>query len=184
MQKKDLRREKLGQRLMIDIKDTERFSSIIKDKLLGLRYVQDAGCIMAYYSYKNEPNLLEFMHACLDRGKCVALPYVAGEDNLIPVNYNFGSVMKSNVYGIPEPVIMNDSEQEDPDVVLVPGIVFDESLNRIGFGGGYYDRFLQETAALKIGVCFDCQIVAHICPEPHDIPMDLIVTEKRIIGGV
>ena len=74
---------------------------------------------MAYCSYKNEPDLMGLV-ALLDMGKSVALPYVTGDDSMIAAEYNYESVMKSNLFGIPEPVIRNESEK--PDVVLVPGV--------------------------------------------------------------
>jgi 5-formyltetrahydrofolate cyclo-ligase len=168
---------------MMDLCDIKAFSKLINDKLISLDRVKDASCIMAYYSYKNEPDLTEFIHTCLDMGKLIALPYIAGEGELIAVRYEYDCVMKSNIYGIPEPVLMNESEEEDPDVIIVPGIAFDNKLNRVGFGGGYYDRYLKDTDAYKIGVCFDYQIVDSIDSVPHDVPMDMIVTEKRILGG-
>jgi 5-formyltetrahydrofolate cyclo-ligase len=78
-------------------------------------------------------------------------------------------------------VIRNESEKVEPDVVLVPGVAFDEALNRIGYGVGYFDRFLKETDALKVGICFDMQIVPCITTQPHDVRMDMVVTEKRVI---
>ena len=182
MQKETLRRVMQKKRSQIDSKAKARFSAAIRDKLLGLDCVKEAACIMAYYSYNNEPDLMEFVHICLDMGKCTALPYVAGKGDIIAVEYNRECMMKSNIYGIPEPVIMNESELEEPDVVIVPGIAFDENLHRIGFGGGYYDRFLEQTDAIKIGVCFDTQIVERIPTDPHDVAMDLVITEKRILG--
>lgn len=171
-------------RLLIDTKDIEVFSGIINNRLLGLECVQKAQCIMAYYSYKNEPNLLEFIRVCLDMGKCVALPYIVGEGDMIAVDYHADSVIKSNIYGIPEPVMMNESEKVEPDVVIIPGIAFDKNRHRIGFGGGYYDRFLSEVKAVKIGVCFNRQIIDDVFPETHDVPMDIVVTEDRVIGAV
>lgn len=166
----------------MDDKDAELFSGVITGKLLQLDCVKNAASIMAYYSFMNEPNLMAFMHRCMDMGKRVALPYVAGKGEMIAVAYEYDSVMKSNVYGIPEPVLTNDTDIEQPDLVIVPGIAFDESLHRIGFGGGYYDRFLDGSAAKKIGVCFDYQVVKDIGPKGHDVPMDMIVTEKRVMG--
>lgn len=182
--KHDLRRQMLDQRLQIDTHDAEVASSRIMQTLLELDCIKKANCVMAYYSHKNEPNLLALMHALIDMGKEVALPYVADKDNLIAVEYTYDSIMRSNVYGIPEPIISNESEQAEPDVVLVPGVVFDTSLSRIGFGVGYYDRFLKETDALKIGICFDMQVVAHIDAQPYDVSMDMIVTESRVLGQI
>jgi 5-formyltetrahydrofolate cyclo-ligase len=183
MEKQELRQSILKTRTMMDLGDLKTFSGIISDKLLTLDRVKSASCIMAYYSYKNEPDLKEFMNACLDLGKLVALPYIAGKGEMIAVRYEYDGIMKSNIYGIPEPVLTSDSEEEQPDVVIVPGIAFDEKLCRVGFGGGYYDRFLKNAGAYKIGVCFDYQIVDCIDSCSHDVPMDIIVTEKRMLGG-
>ncbi len=180
--KHDIRQEMLKKRLMIESRDAETMSARIMETLLELDSIKNAACVMAYYSHKNEPNLLALMHTLLDMGKNVALPYVADNDNLIAVAYTYDSVMKSNVYGIAEPIIMNESEQAEPDVVLVPGIAYDPALNRIGYGVGYFDRFLKETNALKIGICYDMQIVPQIHAEPYDIAMDMLVTDKRVIG--
>lgn len=180
--KHDIRQDMLKKRLLIDTRDAEVCSGRILQTLLELDCIKNAKCVMAYSSHKNEPNLLPLMHALLDMGKDVALPYVADNDNLIAVEYTYDSVMKSNVYGIAEPIIMNESEQVEPDIVLVPGIAFDTALNRIGYGVGYFDRFLKETNALKIGICFDMQIVPQINAEPYDVAMDMLVTDRRVIG--
>lgn len=179
--KQDLRRDILNKRLLIESHDIQVFSSQIIHTLLDLERVKNAQCVMAYSAHKNEPDLLALTHALLDMGKKIALPYVAEDDNLIAVDYCFDSVMKSNVFGIAEPVICNESEQVEPDVVLVPGIAFDEAGNRIGYGLGYFDRFLKCSNAYKIGICFDMQIVPYIEAKPYDVKMDMIVTQSRVI---
>lgn len=183
MAKQELRQKILKERISIDPKEAFLYSEQITKKLLTLDCIKNSSGIMAYYSYKNEPDLLPFMRKCIDLGKLVSLPYIAGEGEMIAVNFNYDTALKSNVYGIPEPILTNDSESEEPDVVIVPGIVFDKQFNRIGFGGGYYDRFLKDKSAVKIGVCFESQLVEHIEAETHDIRMDIIVTEKQIIGA-
>ena len=181
MDKAELRQTMLKKRLLIEPRDACEMSGLIVNSLLDLDCIRNAACVMAYCSYKNEPDLMSFVHALLDMGKHVSLPYVTGDDSLIAVDYNDESVMKSNIFGIPEPVIRNESEKVEPDVVLVPGVAFDEALNRIGYGVGYFDRFLKETDALKVGICFDMQIVPCITTQPHDVRMDIVVTEKRVI---
>jgi 5-formyltetrahydrofolate cyclo-ligase len=184
MEKSELRQRILKARTMMDVSDAASLSVLICDKLLALDCVKAAACIMAYCTYKNEPDLTKLIDECLELGKTVALPYIAGKGELIAVRYESDSVMKSNIYGIPEPVLKNDSEEEEPDVVMVPGIAFDGKLCRVGFGGGYYDRFLASVNTYKIGVCFDYQVVDDIACDAHDVPMDIVLTEKRIIGGV
>ena len=176
--KQDLRSEMLKKRLRLDSHEVQVGSSLIIQTLLDLECVKQADCVMAYSSYQNEPNLMALKHTLLDMGKQVTLPYVAENDSLIAVSYDYDSVMKSNVFGISEPVISSESELVEPDLVLVPGIAFDEAGNRIGYGLGYFDRFLKESDAYKIGICFDMQIISSIDAKPHDVRMDMIVTQR------
>lgn len=182
MEKSVLRQKMLKQRLSMNADEIACFSKQISERLMALQVVQDAVCLMAFYPHKNEPDLQEVINACLDMDKKVSLPYVLKDGHMLAVDYHENSVMKNNIYGIPEPVRDMDSEQQMLDVVFVPGIVFDESLNRMGFGKGYFDRFLVKTDAVKIGVCYESNIVDKIPTDAHDIKMDIIVTEKRVIG--
>jgi len=68
-----------------------------------------------------------------------------------------------------------------PDVLIIPGRAFDDKGNRLGRGKGFFDRYLADFSGLKIGVCFDFQVIEVIPLEPHDLPMDIVVTEKRIL---
>lgn len=68
-----------------------------------------------------------------------------------------------------------------PEVVVIPGIAFDKSKNRLGHGKGFYDTFLEGKQAYKIGIAFDFQVIENIPSDPHDVKMDLIITEKRMI---
>jgi len=181
LDKAELRRSMLKKRLMIEPSDAAEMSRAITRKLLELDRIQNASCVMAYCSYKNEPDLMGLVHALLDMVKRVALPYVTGDDSMIAVEYNYESVMKSNLFGIPEPVIRNESEKVEPDVVLVPGVAFCANLNRIGYGSGSFDRFLRDSDAFKIGICYDMQVVPSIKAQPYDVRMDMIVTERRIL---
>lgn len=68
-----------------------------------------------------------------------------------------------------------------PDVLLIPGRAFDDKGNRLGRGKGFFDKYLADFSGLKIGICFDFQVIEVIPLEPHDLPMDFVVTEKRIL---
>jgi 5-formyltetrahydrofolate cyclo-ligase len=182
MEKGKLRQSMLARRNAMDPGEAALSSALICEKLLALDCVKNAACVMAYCAYKNEPDLNEFIKTLMSLGKAVALPYIAGTE-LKAVRYESGSVMNKSKYGIPEPVFINDADELKPDVVVVPGIAFDSKLYRIGFGGGYYDRFLASSNAYKTGVCYDYQVVEGFACEAHDVPMDVVVTEKRIIGG-
>lgn len=173
----------LKARAEMDDEEHKRLSVMITQRLLALDCVKNAACVMAYITYRNEPDLSAFMRRCLEAGKRVALPCIAGKGEMTAAGFRFDCVMKSNAYGIPEPVLTGGSDLEEPDVIIVPGVAFDERLNRVGFGAGYYDRFLKSTEAEKIGVCFDYQVVKSIgAAADHDVCMDMIITEKRILG--
>lgn len=181
MEKSELRKEMLKRRQQLEPRVVCEMSGLIIHTLMDQDCIRNANSVMAYCAYKNEPDLMSLVHALLEMGKHVALPYVTGDDSMIAVDYNYESVMKSNMYGIPEPVLSNDSENVEPDVVLVPGVAFGADMSRIGYGVGYFDRFLKETNAFKVGICYDMQVVSSISAEPHDVRMDMIVTEQRII---
>lgn len=88
--------------------------------------------------------------------------------------------LKKGAYGILEPSVVKTADEKDIDVILVPGLAFDRHGGRMGFGKGYYDRLLETSIAVKIGLCYDFQLFDTIPTESHDVPMDFIITEKEI----
>jgi 5-formyltetrahydrofolate cyclo-ligase len=85
--------------------------------------------------------------------------------------------LKTGKFGIPEPENPVFASEDELDLILVPGVVFDRSGNRIGRGGGFYDRLLPMYKAKRVGICFDVQLTDAIPAEAHDIPVDCVVTE-------
>jgi len=84
-------------------------------------------------------------------------------------------------WGIPEPVVVSPVYMNDPDVIIVPLLAADRYGNRIGYGKGYYDRFLTGASGLRVGLCPDCCLVSDIPIEPHDEQLDVLVTESGIL---
>jgi 5-formyltetrahydrofolate cyclo-ligase len=160
--------------------DAAAAGAVIMQTLLSLNCVSAAACVMTYSAFAGEPDMAGFIAACISKGQCVALPCVGKKGEMTAVQYCPNEDMVCNRYGILEP--MGSGASMAPDVIIVPGVAFSINGHRLGFGAGYYDRFLADTEAVKIGVCFDGQVVAHIDHDAHDIPMDIIVTEKRVIG--
>jgi len=89
--------------------------------------------------------------------------------------------MKKGAYGILEPKTVRKADENNIDVILVPGLAFDRNGGRMGFGKGYYDRLLESSKAVKIGLCYDFQILEKIPTESHDVPMNFVITEKEIL---
>ena len=111
----------------------------------------------------------------------VSLPVIQKKSKLLFYSWNLCDPLKLNKYGIPEPV---RKKLIEPNILVIPIVAFDKDLNRIGYGGGYYDRFIQKIErkfkCLKIGLALSFQEVKKIPINKYDKKMDLIVTEKKI----
>jgi|AGTN01.1.fsa_nt_gi 5,10-methenyltetrahydrofolate synthetase len=179
--KNKLRKEKLDMRQAMSEHSVQSGSEAITQRLLCLPCVREARRIMTYCATRNEPDMWDFTYALLDMGKQVALPCVTAE-GIVAAEYKRGTQMYRGAYGIQQPVPAPQCAAFEPELVIVPGVVFDLQLCRIGFGVGYYDRFLLGSRAVKIGVCYENQLVDNIEAEPHDVRMDFVVTEDRVLG--
>lgn len=144
---------------------------------------------MCYVSFGNEVYTHQLIKKWMGEGKQVSVPCIVNnikeQRNMHAIKINSFDELKTNKYGILEPTLMdcNIVYPEMLDVVIVPGIAFDIYKNRMGFGAGYYDRFLSNVSGecKKIGICFDFQVLDKIPYEEHDVPLDMLVTENRII---
>lgn len=143
--------------------------------------LKNASVVLVYMSAFREPDTIELTDKLLSAGKCVCVP-VSDTDSctFIPSRITSLNGLRKGAYGIPEPPVIVPVGISDIDTALIPGIVFDRNGNRIGFGKGYYDRFLSEFHGKKIGISYDFQVLETVPAGTHDIKMDLIITEKRI----
>lgn len=170
----------------------EENSSLIIDKLKAMPLFNDKEKIFVYVSYNQEVSTISFIKDQLALGtRKVLVPKVCGERNMRFYEIsNFENDIAPGAYGILEPVkenSVNDDEiNDDASVIILPGLAFDKEFNRIGYGGGYYDTFLQKhNKMLKIALCHDFQIIDE-CPqmEPTDIKADIIISEKRTFSRI
>jgi 5-formyltetrahydrofolate cyclo-ligase len=185
--KEELRKKYLKERSVIPQNKVSSWSKLINKKFLKLPQLESAKKIMAYASMRKEIETFDLMEELLDQGYILYLPYTRKEviDLGIAQINDLDSDLKEGVYGVQEPVarIREESIPEDLDLIIVPGACFTTAGYRIGYGGGYYDSFLTKHAngALKVGFCYDRFLVDSIPVEEHDVPVDLIITEKEII---
>jgi len=156
----------------------------IHDRFLELPEVAQATTAMAYWSFGTEvptPPLLERLHA---RGVRIALPRIRSAGELEAIAYEPGDAMRETSFGALEP---SGGRVLDPltlDMVVTPGVAFDGSGRRIGYGGGFYDRFLPRVrpAAPRIAIAFDLQLVSEDLPAgAFDLPIGILVTEARVL---
>ncbi len=168
----------LEKRKKLHKKEVLERSREIWEKLKELNEFRKAKTILFYYSIKNEVRT-DFMIKEVLGSKKVALPSIK-DDFIVPIEVKDLKLMKKGKFGIPEP-IGDEISLKDIDLVIVPGIAFDLEGYRIGYGKGYYDNFLRKIVCKKIGLAYDFQIVKKLPRNSYDVPVDIIITETRII---
>lgn len=165
-------------------------SRIIKDRLQSLIEFKKSETIMCYIDFKSEVMTKEFIIEALMAKKKIVVPVVVKkEDSSLHIEVsaieNIDSGLEKSNFGILEPKkkLIRLIDPKEIDLAVIPGVAFDIQRHRIGYGKGLYDRFLTQLSdnCMKIGICFEAQVQENIPHETHDILMDMIITENRII---
>jgi len=157
-------------------------SKIIERYLFELKEFKKSSTVLFYVSYNNEVFTHDMIKRCLGEKEIVVPISNTKNKTLILSKLENWENLHEGPYGILEPRKIIEVFPENLDLIIVPGVGFDEKGNRLGHGKGYYDKLLQKTNAKKIGLAFECQIVNQIPTDENDIPVDMIITEKRIIN--
>lgn len=140
---------------------------------------QEAKNIFIYNNLADEVQTTYFIRRWSDT-KNFYLP-VVDDDDIVFRAYSPSMSYNKSSYGIEEPLGENFIAYNKVDLVVVPGLAFDRKMNRLGRGKGFYDRFLENIVAPKVGICFDFQLFDKIPSHTHDIQMDYIVSENELI---
>ena len=178
MNKSELRQAlKVSRNNMTPEEVTEK-SNKICDKVINSDFFKNAGIVMVYLSFKNEVNTRKIIEKAFAENMKVLVPITSGDDMYLSVLENLTS-FKKGAFGIDEPSVINEWSGKI-DICIIPGLGFDKSGGRIGFGKGYYDKFLSKNSCIKIGIAYSDQIKENVFSEPHDIPMDIVVTEEEM----
>lgn len=178
-EKARIRKKILKIRKKIGKKTVDANSAEILDKLFRLREFCRAKKVMFYSSFANEVSTTKMIEKSLELKKQIFLPKIL-KDKIVPVQiYNLKELVLGK-FGILEPsAAMNRRfAPADLDVIIVPGVAFDKNCNRIGFGKGYFDRFLKTQKATTIGLAHNFQIVKKIQAKKFDVPTDFVITER------
>ena len=181
-----LRHEMLAKRDALSAEERLKKSSEIVSRLLKNSDIINAKNIFTYVSFRSEVNTHGMIDSFLAQGKVVSVPFTdMNKKTIIP------SIIKSvkndlvpGTFGISEPVAEKLCPMlvDDIDIVIMPGAAFSDKGCRIGYGGGFYDRFLQKNRISSYALAFDFQIVDEVPFSPeYDLKVDYIVTEKRTI---
>ena len=187
--KTEIRKRLLEQRNALSMKEVNEKSAVVFERLCKLRQYDKSKIILAYMDYRNEVMTGEFIKRCRRDGKRVVLPKVeSGNGERVLSLYEIneaGRDILPGFKGIPEPdsAILNRMYPAEIDLAVIPGVAFDYGRHRIGYGAGYYDRFLSwlRQDCVKAGVAYSMQLVDKIPAGRYDIPMDIVVTEDMLI---
>ncbi len=178
--KAKLRTENLLKRLSHNPQEKELKDSSIVSKISKISKFKTAKAIMFYLPIKGEVDLTKLFEKHKTNKKFI-LPRIKNKTLELIYIENLKDVEKGK-YSILEPKKhLKEANPKTIDLILVPGIAFAKNGHRVGYGQGFYDKLLKKTTTFKIGIAYDFQIVKNIKGQKHDIPMNMIVTEKQEI---
>ena len=178
MNKSKLRKINLSKRDNYPKKDWEINSNKVLDNIKNLQVFNESSIIHSYLSFRNEVRTLELIQYCLRNHKRVFCPRMQKHQKLEHYEIENLTHLEESKEGILEPSVESLQMILNPQCIFIPGLAFDMSGQRLGFGKGYYDRFLSKQNGCKIGLFFEFQKVEKLQVEKHDVPLDIIITEK------
>ncbi len=178
--KEQLRNEIKKKRLLLTASERQKRSQQIVDRLKKL-LPPKVSFVLLYAPHKGEVDVLPLAKFLLSRKITVGFPRVERKE-IVPLAVESIEELSPGYFGILEPPFNPLKLMKTIDFALIPGLAFDLNCFRLGYGGGFYDRFLAKwDIRTKIGICFDFQLIDSIPVEPFDHPVDMVVTEKRVV---
>ena len=177
-EKRLIRKQIFAARKQCSDAQVEEWSHQITDQVLKLSEFVKAKHILAYADYNHEVMTRYIIEEAWKAGKEVAVPKVVGKDMIFYRLTDF-SQLEPGYFGIPEPVRGEIVKWEDA-LMVMPGVAFDPENNRVGYGGGFYDKYLEKHPNLHaIAIAFELQMYRELPFEEHDIKPEKVVTEKQ-----
>ena len=185
MDKKELRKRMIQKRNQLSENEVYGLSDKICRQLVKSELFQKCSHICIYRSFRNEVSCDGICQEAFSGQKHVYVPVTDLESKTIDFYEIFPDTLwKEGAYGIMEPCLTKENKRLDRTALIcMPGLIFDKEKHRIGYGGGYYDKYLQTHASHKtVALCYGFQIVGQLPYDEHEIPPDYIITENGIIG--
>jgi 5-formyltetrahydrofolate cyclo-ligase len=181
--KREIRRSVLAARDALGEAERVARSAAIHDRFLALPEVERARTVMLYWSFGSEVATGPLIDRLHDLGTVIVLPRIRGPQDLEAVAYEPGDRLRETSFGAREPAEGTVADPRSIDVVVAPGVAFDRSGRRVGYGGGFYDRFLQMLGqdVPRIALAFDVQLVDELPAGGFDQSVDVVVTESRVL---
>ena len=177
MDKKELRAYIREQKKTLSPEQIESCSRRLAERLFAEPAWRSAPAVYGYLSFNQEIRTLPILERARAEGKRVAVPKVYGRQMRFIWLDDFSLVAKS-AFGVPEPVVDEPVADDPAALILLPGVAFDRSGRRVGYGGGYYDRYLAaHPGHATVALCCSFQLFEHLESEPYDIPAGLVLAE-------
>ena len=175
MDKTALRKEIREKKRAMTQEEIEYKSSRLGELFLQSQAYQQAKSIYGYLPYNQEVRTVAMLERALQDGKRVAVPKCYGDEMRFIWMEDLSKVEKG-YSNIPEPIADDPVADDETALVLMPGLAFDPEGNRMGYGGGFYDKFLEkEPNHPTLALCYDFQMLPHVETESHDIPVDVVL---------
>lgn len=185
MEKKKIREEIIKRRDNLSLEIKKSYDEIIFRELIDSDIYKKSKKIFTYISFGSEVDTKRFIQYALKDNKDIYVPKTnKATKEMIAIKINSLANMNVDKWGILEPKSVDKNKIcESFDLVIMPGVAFDRTGNRIGYGGGYYDKYISKInlQCTKLVLAYDLQIVNEFKSEEHDIKVDYIITNKEII---
>lgn len=187
MNKSEIRQNIVAKRDLLDKNTIEKKSNSIKENLFSTEIYKNAETIFSFISFGSEVGTHTLIKEMLKDGKKVGVPFTYPKNRKMTVSEikDFDKDLEKGFYNIlsPREEELKPIDPKDIDLVLVPGLGFDKKGYRVGYGGGYYDTFFEKVRddVIKIGICFELQIIDSCPIDIYDVPVDYIITESNIL---
>ena len=177
MDKRELRRIIGEKKRALSAREIEARSAVLAEKLFQTDAYREARSLYGYLSFNQEVRTRPILQRAWADGKRVAVPKVIGDEMRFIWLDAFDGLSEGR-FGILEPTHDGPVADDDTALVLMPGLVFDRQGRRVGYGGGYYDRWLaSHPGHWTIALCYDFQLLENLETEAHDIRVDAVITE-------
>ena len=180
MTREEIRSEVRKKRRAVSGISVAEMSLRICEKIIALPEYLRARRILCYATLPEEVQTRGILWAIHHSGRELYMPVWRPDGGMDAVRVTEETAMEPDRMGIDTPVSGETLPPEKLDLVLVPGVAFDQSGNRLGFGKGYFDRFLAKCRCPAVGLAYELQLVDAIEARPHDVPMNRIVTERAV----
>lgn len=193
--KKAFRRQMLARRDAIPLENRIEADKVRNERIRNWAVYQEAKLMLFYVSYRSEADTIQLLKEALTAGRCVAVPKVVGTELVFYRITDFSQLVEG-YRGILEPdtertetvtegegcVKKHEAVSQDASLLFVPGCAFDERGGRMGYGGGFYDRFMEKyPQGLRVALAYEEQMVAEVPRQAHDRLVDVIVTQERMV---